>query len=540
MKFNSSCNENFSIKSRSLASKNPAVSALQDLLFYELSIIGFFMNKNLEMKIFDEGINEKIIYLLYLTNKGINFSIPCMMRAVKDAFDITEKAEALYKKSCKLQKKKTKLPATNYYKNIGENLSEMVSLANIINSKKSIEFENFDIFTLQELLRQCLCASITYINYIIQEEKIDKSIYKKIYEILDFLSDEKRDLSEAKNFLMKAGEINYIVMELLFDTLIKKYGYPKKTKVNISRKKGHAILVVGDDFKFLKELLEKTKDKNINIYTYGNLNYAHAFQEFQKYKHLKGIYFGKYTNITGNIEAFRGAVVLSSGNIENLDDIFRGRIFSTEELSILGVGNIKKDNIQPLLNAAYDSEGYLTEEEDKFIDIGFNQNDIEKINEQIYEKLKNKEAKKIVILFGCNGNIKKNNNLFISLGCFEYEYFKNRKTNKTGKERFNNVINFGPLSNIYIVIKMLYFLSGRMKQDFSKLPVEITINLQNPSSIAILFTLLSFEIKNIKINSDLSMYLTNCIVRTFGENFNLIKVEKNKSEDKKDLFQNLQ
>lgn len=539
MKFNSSCNENFNIKSRSLASKNPAVSSLQDLLFYQLTIIGFFAKKCFEMKVFDEEVNEEVIYLLYLTNKGINFSIPCMMRAVKEAEEITQKTEAIYKKACKIQKKKIILPTSNYYNKIGENLSEMVSLANIINSKKTIEFDNFDIFALQELLRQSLCASVTYINYIMQEEKINISVYKQIYEILDFLSDEKRTLNETKKHLMKAGEVNFIIMELLYEILSKTYGNITKTKVNISRKKGHSILVVGDDFKFLKDLLEKTKDKDINIYTYGNLNYAHAFSEFQKYKHLKGIYFGKYTNITGDIEAFRGAVVLSSGNIENLDDIFRGRIFSTEEISILGVGNIKKDNLQPLLNAAYDSEGYLTEEEDRFIDIGFEQKEIDKIDELIYTKLKSKEIKKITILLGCNGNIKKNNNLFISLGCFEYEYFEKIKTNKYKDEKLKNIINFGPLSNIYIVIKMIFYLSGKLKKEFSNMPIEIIINLQNPSSIAILFTLLSFGIKNIKINSELSVYLTNCIVKIFGEKYKLSKTEKMKTNENREIFQNL-
>ena len=223
MKFNLSCNENFNIKSRNLASKNPAVSALQDLLFYQLSIFGYFSKKCLEMKVFDEKYNDEIFYLLYLTNKGINFSIPCMIKAVKKAEILIKEIEKLYINFCKIQKKKEILPEIKYYKNIGENLSDLVSLANIINSKKSIEFENFDIFALQELLRLSLCASITYINYINQEEKIKNSVYKQIYEILDFLSDEKRSLINTKKFLMKAGEINYIVMELLFDILTKNY-----------------------------------------------------------------------------------------------------------------------------------------------------------------------------------------------------------------------------------------------------------------------------------------------------------------------------
>jgi hydroxylamine reductase (hybrid-cluster protein) len=79
-----------------------------------------------------------------------------------------------------------------------------------------------------------------------------------------------------------------------------------------------------------------------------------------------------------------------------------------------------------------------------------------------------------------------------------------------------------------------------MKLDFSKMPIEIVVNLQNPSSIAILFTLLSFGIKNIKISSGLSVYLTNCILRTFGEKYNLSRTDKNKAEKTQVLFQNLQ
>ena len=86
---------------------------------------------------------------------------------------------------------------------------------------------------------------------------------------------------------------------------------------------------------------------------------------------------------------------------------------------------------------------------------------------------------------------------------------------------------------------MIFYLSGKLKKEFSNMPIEIIINLQNPSSIAILFTLLSFGIKNIKINSELSVYLTNCIVRIFGEKYKLSKLEKMKTNEKQEFSQNL-
>ena len=62
-----------------------------------------------------------------------------------------------------------------------------------------------------------------------------------------------------------------------------------------------------------------------------------------KYKNLIGIYRGEYNNFSAGIEYFPGVVVLTAGNLEELREIFRGRIFSTEDISMLGVTRINKE-----------------------------------------------------------------------------------------------------------------------------------------------------------------------------------------------------
>ena len=72
---------------------------------------------------------------------------------------------------------------------------------------------------------------------------------------------------------------------------------------------------------------------------------------------------GQYADFAADIESFEGVSVITSGNIEELTDIFRGRVFSTEEISMLGVTKLEKTRLQPLINAAYDAQGFSKTEE---------------------------------------------------------------------------------------------------------------------------------------------------------------------------------
>ena len=61
------------------------------------------------------------------------------------------------------------------------------------------------------------------------------------------------------------------MIELLDKANTETYGNPTPTEVNITKKKGPFIVVSGHDLKDLKELLEQTEGKGINIYTHGEM-----------------------------------------------------------------------------------------------------------------------------------------------------------------------------------------------------------------------------------------------------------------------------
>lgn len=534
-KFSVSGSENGNIRPRALASKNPAVSALQDLLFYILTGIGFFAKNSFGFHKSDKNTNSKITRLLYLSNKGINFGIGTMMSAVNEACNLKTREENLYRFLCRSLSQKPKRPTPSALITPGETLSQMVSQANILNAQKNIKISNLDVFAMQEIIRQSLCASANHLEHIKDFTRIPQTVYVLLYDILDFLGNNKENLKECANYAILAGELHTLVLELTLKTYEKEFGFIENKKVSSDYKKGSAILVVGEDFGFLKKLLVETEGKEINVYTYGALNYAHAFPEINKYKNLAGIYAGKYDDFASNIEDFPGVVVLTSGNLEELTDIYRGRVFSTEDISMLGVSKLHKDDIKPLLSSAYDAPGFFENKENLSAQVGFGIKEVEKTVDELYTALKNKKIKNIMVFLGCNYYVDEKDYLkklikmlpeniaFITMDCL----FLKVKNNKNGLPM---VFNLGQYLNFYTLVRLLFALSGKFGKNINEMPLNITIRLKDPSTTASLLMLLSLGIKNIKINSDLPNYLTDALLNCFGKTYMLSKVTDAKTD----------
>ena len=533
-KISLSSSENGNIKSRSFASKDPAVSALQDLLFYQLTGIGFYLKNSLAFNKTDKNINKQISGLLYLCNKGINFDINTMINGITEADILKNRTADLYSFLCKKNGIKTQ-KAPLFAKIVpGKTLSQMVSQANILNAQKSIKASNLNIFAIKELLRLSLYSDANYLEQL-KKKPVPFFIYSPVYELLNFLGENNSSLKECAKFALLAGELHFQILKMVISSYEKIFGVSERKIVSSSHKKGYAILTAGEDFNFLKNLLEETKNEKINIYTYGALNYAHSFPEINKYKNLAGIYVGNYCDFGSNIEDFPGIVVITSGNLEELTDIYRGRIFSTENISMLGISKADKTDFKPLINAAYDAPGFLKKTEYSSFEIGFGKKELNKTISSLYKDLSEKKLSKILIFLGCNycekdktylknlvKTLPKNTGL-ISVDCMLLHAKNNKKPS-------HFILNLGQYLNVYILIKLLFSLSEKFRKNINELPFEITVNLNSPNTISALLMLLSAGIKNIKINSELPNYQTNALLKSFSKNYNLTETKSAKND----------
>ena len=115
----------------------------------------------------------------------------------------------------------------------------------------------------------------------------DEEVNAFFYEALKAVGS-KLGMDELLPIVLKVGEINLKVMALLDEANTGTYGNPVPTEVTLTVEKGPFIVITGHDLYDLKQLLEQTKDKGINIYTHGEMLPAHAYPELKKYPHLKG------------------------------------------------------------------------------------------------------------------------------------------------------------------------------------------------------------------------------------------------------------
>ena len=102
---------------------------------------------------------------------------------------------------------------------------------------------------------------------------------------------EEHTIEQWLDLLMEFGNINLKCMALLDDANTSAYGHPVPTKVTTNVEKGPFIVISGHDLLDLKQLLEQTKDKGINIYTHGEMLPAHGYPELKKHSHLKQFWY---------------------------------------------------------------------------------------------------------------------------------------------------------------------------------------------------------------------------------------------------------
>ena len=81
--------------------------------------------------------------------------------------------------------------------------------------------------------------------------------------------------------VMEIGEMNLKYMDVFDKANTETYGSPTPTEVSLTVENKLFIVILGHDLYDVKQLLEQIKDKDINIYTYGEVLPAHVYPELK-------------------------------------------------------------------------------------------------------------------------------------------------------------------------------------------------------------------------------------------------------------------
>lgn len=192
-----------------------------------------------------------------------------------------------------------------------------------------------------------------------------------VLEGLNIFNSSKIDFDAIKKYTEILSKIDIELLKLLKRSQENSFGKVIKTDVSASTIPNKAILVSGSNLNDLKNILEFTKDTDIDIYTNGNLLIAHAFPYFQNFHNLKG-HFGSGTlNSILDFATFPGAILLTKNETQNIEYLYRGRLFTTDDIAPKGVSQIIGNDFSPLVDSAMQAKGFAKGRQKSPINVGF-------------------------------------------------------------------------------------------------------------------------------------------------------------------------
>lgn len=379
-----------------------------------------------------------------------------------------------------------------------------------------------------------------------REEIVDKFFFEALQGFSKNLSTE-----ELLSLTLKTGEINLKCMELLDKANTETYGHPVPTKVTTEVEKGPFIVVTGHDLHDLLLLLEQTKDKDINIYTHGEMLPCHAYPKLKKYKHLKGNFGTAWQNQQKEFDNLPAPILFTTNCIMPVKDSYVDRVFTTSVVRYPDIQHIDDNkDFTPIIEKALELGGYKELQKLRGINggniltVGFGHNTVLSVADKIINAVKTGALKHIFLVGGCDGAKTGRNyytdfvkqtpkdTLVLTLACGKYRF------NDLDLGEINGIprlLDMGQCNDAYSAIKVAIELSKAFSCLVNDLPLSLVLSWYEQKAVCILLTLLYLGIENIRLGPTLPAFISPKVLNILVEKFK-IKPITTAENDLKDIL----
>ncbi len=369
--------------------------------------------------------------------------------------------------------------------------------------------------------------------------KDDKEVIGWLYKGMKAVG-EPHSVDEWLGLLMEFGKTNYKCMANLDAANTGTFGNPVPTKVPLKVERGPFIVVTGHDLLDLKQLLEQTQGKGINVYTHGEMLPANAYPELKKYSNLKGNYGTAWQNQQKEFADLPAPIVFTTNCLMPPRPSYQDRVFTTDVVGFPGMPHIptvnSKKDFTPVIKKALELGGWP--EDRQFTGInggmevmtGFGHASVLGAADVIINAVKSGAIKHFFLVGGCDG-AKPGRNYYT-------EFVKDTPkdtvvlTLACGKYRFNDldigtigplprIIDIGQCNDAYSAIQVALALSDAFKVGVNELPLTLVLSWYEQKAVAILLTLLALGLKNIYLGPSLPAFLSPAVVNVLADKFNI-------------------
>ncbi len=325
-------------------------------------------------------------------------------------------------------------------------------------------------------------------------------------------------------------------MELLDAGNTGHYGHPEPTQVPLGSRQGKAILISGHDLLDLELLLEQTKDKNIFVYTHGEMLPSHGYPKLKKrFPHFYGHYGTAWQNQHKEFAAFPGAILMTTNCIQKPLATYQENIFTTGLVGWPEVTHIdEKKDFTPVIEKALALPGFEKEEDKGFVMVGFGRNTVLSIADKVINAVKQGKIKHFFLVAGCDG-AKPGRNYYtefvekvpkdcvvLTLACGKFRFFDKKLGDIDGIPR---LLDVGQCNDAYSAVQIALALSKAFNVDVNDLPLSLVLSWYEQKAVAVLLSLLSLGIKNIRLGPSLPAFLSPNVLKFLVDKFNIAPIK---------------
>ncbi len=385
----------------------------------------------------------------------------------------------------------------------------------------------------QELLLYGLKGMSAYLHHARRLGRTDAGCDAFLGEALAALNDPKTSVEKLVALSLECGKQNYRAMEILNEGHIARFGKPEPTAVRITPVAGKAILVSGHDMDDLEELLKQTEGTGINIYTHGEMLPAHGYPGLKKFKHLVGNYGGAWQDQWKEFDAFPGSILMTTNCIQKPKESYNARIFSTGLVEFPGVVHVKNGEFAAVIDAAKKAAGFAVTEPEKTILVGFGHDAVASVGGAVVDAVKSGKIRHFFLVGGCDG-AKTGRNYYtqlaeqvpadcvvLTLACGKFRFNKMEFGDIGGIPR---LLDVGQCNDAYSAVRIALLLADAFQCGVNDLPLSIILSWYEQKAVAVLLTLLSLGVRNIKIGPSLPAFITPEMLGLLVKSFNIAPI----------------
>ena len=296
-------------------------------------------------------------------------------------------------------------------------------------------------------------------------------------------------------------------------------------------------MITGHDLYDLKQLLEQTKDKGINVYTHGEMLPAHGYPELKKYSHLKGNFGTAWQNQQKEFANLPAPILYTTNCLMPPKASYSDRVFTTEVVSYPEIIHVGEDkDFTPVIEKALELGGFVEDtvftgiNGGKTVMTGFGRNTVLENAGTIVEAVKAGAIRHFFLVAGCDGAKPGRNyytefvkqtpqdSIILTLACGKYR-FNDLDLGKIGP--FPRILDMGQCNDAYGAIQVAVALAGAFECGVNELPLSMVLSWYEQKAVCILLSLLHLGIKNILLGPSLPAFISPNVLKVLVDNYNI-------------------